>query len=157
MRQIPEPAVSRIGAVGRLPVTVFDRGGDEPASAHTGETGLPHQTRHPLASYISTLGRELGVNARRTIYTVRGSVRRTDLRDQCIVRLGPPRRAPLQPCIVATGGDTQQLAQGDDRVIRGCRFAAFPSGGSLRDGDRSRTGTLRRDRVRLPSEPGRRL
>src|SRR5213078_2153902 len=32
------------------------------------------------------------------------------------VRLCPPRWGPLHPCIVATGGDTQQLAHGGDRV-----------------------------------------
>ena len=73
--------------VRRLPATILDRGGDEPASAHTGETGLRHQSRHPLASNISTLGRELGMNAWRTVGAVRGSVRCTDLRDQCSVRL----------------------------------------------------------------------
>src|SRR3954463_13851601 len=58
------------------------------------------------------------MDARRTVNTARGSVRCTDLRDQCRVRLGPPRWAPLHPCIVATGGDTQQLAHGGDRVTR---------------------------------------
>ena len=73
--------------VRRLPATILDRGGDEPASAHTGETGLRHQSRHPLASNMNPLGRELGMNAWRTVGAVRGSVRCTDLRDQCSVRL----------------------------------------------------------------------
>src|ERR1700722_13220703 len=100
----------------RLPATILDRGGDEPASAHTGETGLRHQSRHPLASYISTLGRELGVNARRAVGPARARMRYLDLRDQHGVGLGPLRWPPLPPCIVATGGDTQQLAHGDDRI-----------------------------------------
>ena len=57
--------------VRRLSATILHRGGDEPASAHTGETGLRHQSRHPLAPNISTLGRELGMNAWRTVGTVR--------------------------------------------------------------------------------------
>ena len=41
---------------GALPVTIPDRGGDEPASAHTGEIRLRHQSRHSFASNIRTLG-----------------------------------------------------------------------------------------------------
>jgi hypothetical protein len=73
--------------VGCLTTVTPDRGDDELASAHTGETGLHHQSRHPLAPNISTLGRELSMNAWRTVGAVRGSVRCTDLRDQCNVRL----------------------------------------------------------------------
>src|SRR6202011_17431 len=101
-----------------LPATILDRGGDEPASAHTGETGLRHQSRHPLASYISTLGRKLGVNARRAVGAARARMRHLDLRDQRGVGLGPRRCLPLPPCIVAAGGYTQQLTHGGHRVVR---------------------------------------
>ena len=85
--------------VRRLPATILDRGGDEPASAHTGETGLRHQSRHPLASNMSTLGRKLGMNARRAVGAARGRMRHLDLRDQRGVGLGPLRGRRL-------GGDT---------------------------------------------------
>src|SRR3954454_23447643 len=101
-----------------LTVVALDRGDDELASAHTGKTGSRHQPRDALAANLDALGRQFGMDARRTVNTARGSVRCTDLRDQCRVRLGPPRWAPLHPCIVATGGDTQQLAHGGDRVTR---------------------------------------
>ena len=137
-RQPPRPCRRRFGRevvldqVRRLPATILDRGGDEPASAHTGETGLRHQSRHPHASNISTLGRKLGMNARRAVGAARGRMRHLDLRDQRGVGLGPLRRPPLPAA--GTSWQSDNLP-----------------------GDHSRTGTLRRDRVRLPSEPGGRL
>ena len=103
--------------VRRLTAIALHRGGDEPASAHTGKTGLRHQSRDTLAADTSALGRKLGVNARRAVSATRGRVRGTDLRDQCGIRLGPPRRLPLHPCMVAAGGDTQQPAHGGDRIV----------------------------------------
>src|ERR1700758_5752512 len=58
------------------------------------------------------------MNAWRTVGTVRGSVCCTVLLYPCSVSLCPPRWPPLHPRIVAAGGDTQQLAHGDDRVTR---------------------------------------
>ena len=99
-----------------LTATILDRGGDEPASAHTGETGLRHQSRHPLASNMTTLGRKLGVNARRTIGATRSRVRGTDRRDQRGVGLRPLRWLTLCPRVVAAGGDTQQTTHRGDRI-----------------------------------------
>ena len=75
--------------VRRLTAIAPHRGGDEPAPAHTGETRLRHQSRHPFASNISTLGRKLGMDAWRTISATRSCVRRADLHRQCSIRLGP--------------------------------------------------------------------
>jgi len=45
-------------AVGtRLPATILDRGGDEPASAHTGEAGLRHPVRPTKSLRRPTLHR----------------------------------------------------------------------------------------------------
>src|SRR5260370_38050394 len=41
--------------VRRLTIVALDRGGDEPASAHTGKTGLRHQSRDPLAANTRAL------------------------------------------------------------------------------------------------------
>jgi hypothetical protein len=62
--------------------------------------------RDALAAKANILGRKLGMNTRRTVGTVRSSVRHTDLRDQCSVSLCPP----LRPRVVAARGDTQQPA-----------------------------------------------
>src|SRR5215204_3315053 len=80
------------------------------------------------------------MKARRAVDTARGLVRGADLLEQRCVRPCTPRRPPLHPCRVASWGAIQEPAHG------GIRFLA---------GSRSRIGTLRRDRVRLPSEPDR--
>ena len=103
--------------VRRLTAVALDRGGDEPAPAHTGQAGLRHQPRDPLAANTSALGRKLGVNARRAVGAARGGMRSTDLRDQRGVGLGPLRRLPLHPRMIAAGGDAQQPAHRGDRIV----------------------------------------
>src|ERR1700735_2136201 len=67
---------------------------------------LQHQSRDPLAADAKTLGGKLGVNARCTVGAARGFMCDTDLCDQHRVCLGTLRRTPLDPRIVAAGGDT---------------------------------------------------
>src|SRR5215467_1756609 len=45
-------------------------------------------------------------------------MRRTDFADQRRIRHGTPRRPPLDPRIVATGGDTQQPTHAGNRIVR---------------------------------------
>ena len=101
-----------------LTAVALESGDDELAATHTGKTGLRHQPRDAFAANLNAVGRKLGMDAWRTVGTVRGSVRHTDLRDQCSVCLCPPRWPPLRPRVVAARGDTQQPAHGDDRVTR---------------------------------------
>jgi hypothetical protein len=99
-----------------LAAIALDRGGDEPAPDHPGKPGLRHQPRDALAASANALGRKLGMNTRHTVSPPRGRVRRTDLPDQRIVCLSPPRRLSLHPCIAAAGGDSQQRAHGGNRI-----------------------------------------
>ena len=65
------------------------RGGDELASAHTSNTGLPHQPGNALAADTNVFGRKLGMDARCTISATRCRVRRADVHNQCSIGLGP--------------------------------------------------------------------
>jgi hypothetical protein len=80
---------------------------DELAARHTGKASLRHQPRDALATDTNALGRQLGMNARRTAGAAGGRMCGIDLSEQHRIRLCPPRRLPLHPRIVATGGDTQ--------------------------------------------------
>jgi hypothetical protein len=52
-----------------LTVVALDRGDDELASAHTGKTGSRHQPRDAFAANLNALGRQFGMDARRTVDT----------------------------------------------------------------------------------------
>ena len=84
---------------------------------------------------------KFGMDARAAIGPVRGRVNGADALDQRGVVCRARRRRPFRPRIVAAGGDVQHTAHGGD-WINGPVCA-------------SRIGTPRRNRLRLPSEPGR--
>src|SRR6516164_8242237 len=79
---------------------------------------LRHQPSDALAADAHSLGRQLGMDARRTVGAARGRMRRTDFADQRRIRLCTPRPPPLHPRIVATGGDTQQPTHAGNRIVR---------------------------------------
>jgi len=64
----PEPRRLRrevaLDQVRRMPATILDRGGDEPASAHTSEAGLRHPVRPTRSLRRRTLHRRQGPGAR---------------------------------------------------------------------------------------------
>jgi hypothetical protein len=83
---------------------------------------------------------KIDMNARRPVNAAICLVRGPDLRDQRGVGLSTPRWLPLRSRIIAAG-ETPAVG------------TWWQSG--MRPDSRSRTGTLRWDRVRLPSKPGR--
>src|SRR5262252_1645057 len=94
------------------------RGDNELASAHTGKASLAHQPSNALAADANSLGRQLGMDARRAVGAARGRMRRTDFADQRRIPHCTPRRPPLYPRIVATKKDTQQPTHAGNRIVR---------------------------------------
>ena len=78
-----------IDQVRRLTAITSHRGSDEPAPAHTRNTGLSHQPGDALTANTNAVGHKLGMDARRAISATRSRVRRADIRRQCSIRLGP--------------------------------------------------------------------
>jgi hypothetical protein len=73
------PTSSSLLPRGTLTVAVLDRGGDELAPAHTGNTCCRHQPGDALATNANAFGRKINVNARRPVNAARGVVRGPDL------------------------------------------------------------------------------
>ena len=108
-----------------------------------GHTGLPHQPGDTLAAYVNVFGRKLGIDAR------------------CIISATPMPRVP-RGCPQSVQHRSRPDVTAAASPMRGSRWGRHPAAGTWwrsdsSPGDRLRTGTPRWDRVRLPSEPGRRL
>jgi hypothetical protein len=113
----------------RLTAIALDRGGDELAPAHHGQRECPWpQARHEHVAHRTCRAR------RHAQHGFLQSARRPTLRAATAVA------SPMHSNRWRRHPAARTWWQSD-----------------MTPGDRSRTGTLRRDRVRLPSEPGRRL
>ena len=93
-----------------LTAVALESGDDELAATHAGKTGSRHQPRDAFAANLNAVGRKLGMDAWRTVGTVRGSVRGR-ISASVHVCLCPPRWPPLRPRVVAARGDAEQPAR----------------------------------------------
>jgi hypothetical protein len=156
----------------RLPAAAPHGRGHEPAAAYADQSRRCHQSGHALAADANPILPQFGMDARRAICAVRGSMRCANVREHNGIRLSAPRRFALRPCIIAAGGDTQEPAHGGDRidglvfaheseslggilfVSRANQAAAFDrisrSRRSCRFSRRSRSSSSRSDGIRLP-------
>ena len=103
--------------VGRHSLRRVAAGGCDPlAAVNSLDTGLAHQPGHPLAAHRHTLSQQLRVEAGHPICASRPAVDVHDPVPECPIRHLPNRGAAPEPCVVAGGGDTQQLAHAPHRI-----------------------------------------
>ena len=130
-----------VDEIGRLTRPIPHGRGDELATADAGEAGVPHQPGNTFATDADAGFGKINLEAGCSIRAFRGRVRRADFRGQ--------RRHPSRHAQRSAASPT-----------RNSRWGRHPRCGTSRrwgnrPGSRSRIGTLRRDHIRLPSEPGR--
>lgn len=75
-----------------------------------------HQPGDALAGDVGALGLQLGVDARRTIGSMRSRVDRADAARQVGVGSRPRRGRTASPGVVAGGRDLQDPGHGSDRI-----------------------------------------
>ena len=92
----------------RYPFRVPAGSGDLAAAVNPLDAGLAHQAGHPLSAHSHTLGGEFGPDTGRTIGAPGPAVDLHDPVPQNPIRLLPGGWRAAQPCVIATGGDTQQ-------------------------------------------------
>jgi len=77
---------------------------------------VPHQPGNTLAADANSDIGKINLQAWCSIRAFRGYVRRADFRDQRIIHHGTLRGRPLDPRVIAAGGDTQDAAHHGDGV-----------------------------------------
>jgi site-specific DNA recombinase len=84
--------------------------------------GRSHQPRHPLTTHTHILSGEFSMDARCAIGAFGVGMDAFDLLGQGFIFLRSPGRRPLQPRIVAAGGDFQNSTHRGNRVLCLVRF-----------------------------------
>lgn len=90
--------------------------------ADTLDLSRTHQPRHPFTTHPHTFSGERNVDAECAIGAFGALTDLFDLLGQGFVFLRSPGRQPLQPRIVATGGDFQNSTQLGNRMLHLVRF-----------------------------------
>src|SRR5579863_2902016 len=100
----------------RSRVTIPHGGGYPWAPADAVKTRGLHQSRYPLAADVKSFGGQFRMNPRSSIGGARVLMNGRDPRAQCGIHSGARRRWPREARIVATGGDAQYTAHGNNGV-----------------------------------------